>query len=217
MFDPSPERGPQTPNEELIAGLIITLMACLLLLEWVQNFQPAKLSFIFFLLFWCPLLVLHEAGHAWMAAGVGWSIDQVVIGIGRPLKRFQVGTVAVEWRLLPLEGFTRCRPKNLELPRLKNGLIYFAGPGIELLLAALILVAVGPPNLLRSSNEIGMIAIQSLAVASCCSGIMNLIPYSLRTPTRTIVNDGLGILLAIITPRQKYIETLKPMIQPPDI
>jgi hypothetical protein len=212
MFDPSPQRGPQTPNEQLLVGLIITLAASLLVLEFAQNFEPAKLSFFFFIFFWFPLLVLHEVAHAAMAAVLGWSVDRVVIGIGRPLRSFHVGSIAVEWRLLPLEGFTRCRPTNLKLPRVKNALIYLAGPGSEMLLAAFILVIVGPNQLLQSSEQLGMIALQSLVVTSCCSGIMNLIPFSIRTPEKTIVNDGLGILLAIVTPRQTYIETLKPMI-----
>lgn len=213
MFDPSPEQKPQTPNEQLLVGLIITLAASLLFLEFAQDFQPAKLSFFFFIFFWFPLLVLHEAAHAAMATLLGWSVDKVVIGIGRPLRSFQVGSIAVEWRLLPLEGFTRCCPTNLELPRVKNALIYVAGPGSELILAAFILMAVGPNTLLHHSENIGMIALQTFVATSCCSGIMNLIPFSIRTPQRTIVNDGLGIILALITPRQKYIEVLKPMLK----
>ncbi len=213
MFDPSPEQKPQTPNEQLLVGLMITLAASLLVLEFAQDFQPAKLSFFFFIFFWFPLLVLHEAAHAAMATLLGWSVDKVVIGIGRPLRAFQVGSIAVEWRLLPLEGFTRCCPTNLELPRVKNVLIYMAGPGSELLLAALILIAVGPNHLLHSSENIGMIALQTLVATSCCSGIMNLIPFSIQTPQKTIVNDGLGIILALITPRKKYIEVLKPMLR----
>lgn len=212
MFDPSPQRGPQTPNEQLLVGLLITLAASLLALEFAQDFQPAKLSFFFFVFFWFPLLALHEAAHAAMASVLGWSVDKVVIGIGRPLRSFHIGSIAVEWRLLPLEGFTRCRPTNLELPRVKNALIYLAGPGIEILLAVFILVIVSPNHLLRHSDQVGMIALQTLAVTSCCAGIMNLIPFSIRTPQKTIVNDGLGILLAIITPRHKYIEALRPMV-----
>lgn len=211
MFDPSPQRGPQTPNEQLLVGLLITFAACMLLLEFAQNFEPTKLSFFFFLLFWCPLLALHEAAHAWMAVRLGWSVEKVVIGIGRPLKRFQIGSIAVEWRLLPLEGFTSCRPTDLKQPRLKHALIYLAGPGSELLLAALILAVVGP-ELLERSQQIGMIAIQALAVASCSGGVMNLIPFSVQTPRETIVNDGLGILRAIFTPRHRYIEKLKPLL-----
>lgn len=211
MFDPSPQRGPETPSEKWIVGIIVVIATALLLVELGQNFQPAKLSFLFFLLFWCPLLVLHEAGHALMAAAMGWSVDRIVIGIGKPLKRFRLGRVDVEWRLLPLEGFVRCRPQNLALPRLKNALIYFAGPGIELLLAAVILWLVGP-RLLQPSNQLGLIIIQSLAATSCFSGIVNLIPFSAQTPERTIVNDGLGILLTLLTPRQQYLEQLKGMM-----
>lgn len=215
MYDPSPQRGPQTPGEKLFVRLLVMGLVCFLLVELAQDFTPVKLSVLFFFLFWCPLLVLHEAGHALMAAGLGWSVEQIVIGMGEPLKQFKLGAVDVEWRMLPIEGFVRCRPKNLELSRLKNALVYFAGPGIQIAFAGLILLALGPEQLLQRSNEIRLIAVQALAAASLVSGVINLIPFSAETPDRKIVNDGLGILLALFTPKEQYLAQMRAMLAEP--
>lgn len=215
MYDPSPQRGPQTPGEKLFVRLLVMAMACFLLVELAQDFSPVKLSVLFFFLFWCPLLVLHEAGHALMAAGLGWSVEQIVIGMGEPLKQFKLGAVAVEWRMVPIEGFVRCRPRNLQWPRLKNALVYFAGPGIELLLAAVMLLGLGPERLLQRTEAVGMVALQSLAAAAAVSAVINLIPFSAETPERKIVNDGLGILLALFTPRDRYLKQMETMLAEP--
>ncbi len=216
MYDPSPQRGPQTPGEKLFVRLLVMAIACFLLVELAQDFTPAKFSVLFFFLFWCPLLVLHEAGHALMALVLGWSVEQIVIGMGEPLKQFKLGTVDVEWRMVPIEGFVRCRPKDLDWPRLKNALVYFAGPGIQIAFSGLILLLLGPERLLQRSNEIGLIAVQALAAASVVSGVINLIPFSAETPERKIVNDGLGILLALFTPRERYLAQMQAMIAEPD-
>ncbi len=216
MHDPSPQRGPQTPGEKLFVRLLVMAMVCFLSVELAQDFSPVKLSVLFFFLFWCPLLVLHEVGHAVMAAALGWSVEQIVIGMGEPLKQFKLGAVDVEWRMLPIEGFVRCRPKNLELPRLKNALVYVAGPGIQIVFSGLILLLLGPERLLQRSNDIGLIAVQALAAASVVSGVINLIPYSETTTERKIVNDGLGILLALFTPKERYMAQMRAMIAEPD-
>jgi len=45
-----------------------------------------------------------------VAALLGWYVGRVVIGVGRRLAKFRVGTAVVEIRLLPLEGFVQpCR------------------------------------------------------------------------------------------------------------
>ena len=64
-----------------------------------------QLSALLIVVFWIPLLVLHESGHALMAAALGWHVGQIVIGMGRTVKEFRVGTALVEIRLVPVEGF----------------------------------------------------------------------------------------------------------------
>ena len=74
--------------------------------------------------------------------------------------------------------------------RLKSALIYAAGPGIELLLLAIMLVVLGNDYVFGGSNEIGQVAAQSLAIAILLGAGFNLLPFS----TGGGVSDGLGIL-----------------------
>jgi peptidase M50-like protein len=49
-------------------------------------------------------LVVHELGHALAARAVGYRVRQVDLGIGREMTRFEVGTVPVVIRSLPVAG-----------------------------------------------------------------------------------------------------------------
>ena len=48
-------------------GIVLALIFGFLTAEICSNYQPAKLSMLFFSICWVPLLVLHEAGHALVA------------------------------------------------------------------------------------------------------------------------------------------------------
>src|SRR5687768_2547042 len=128
MYDSSPNR-PFTPSERWIVVIFALVIFGLLIAEILTNYDPAKLSILLVVVFWIPLLALHEAGHALAAAVLGWYVGQVVIGMGRTLARFRLGSAVVDIRLFPIQGYVTCVPRNLVLPRLKSALIYFAGPG----------------------------------------------------------------------------------------
>jgi hypothetical protein len=206
--DPSPRRGPSTPTEWLILGLFIAIFVGLFLMEIVDEFTPTKLSILFVVFFWIPLLALHEAGHALMAAVLGWRVIQVVIGAAASLGNFRLGSTRVEIRILPVEGFVRCAPKRLRFPNVEDMLIYMAGPGIELLLAAAIFLLVGIEQLFAADDYL-MIALRSLAVAATAQAVMNLIPFSVRSGGGYVASDGLGIIMSFIRPRSYYAQMLE--------
>ena len=156
------------------------------------------------LLAWPPLLVLHELGHAVVAHALGWRVYSIVIGFGRTLLRFRYRHVDMEIRLIPLEGFVRTAPRDLVRPQLKSALIYFAGPGVELVLALLILLIVGPAQFFIATNQPGMIATQSLVLAAVLGAVLNLLPHSTETASGSAVSDGLGIFLSLFTPTEEF-------------
>lgn len=176
--------------------------------EVFHDFEPIKLSALLLVLFWIPLLAWHEAGHAVAATLVGWYVGQIVIGMGRLVSSFRLGTAVVEIRMIPVEGFVTSAPRNMHLPRLKSAFIYFAGPGIELLLAAVILLVVGPDKLMTRSNDYLLIVWQSLAFAAAAQGVLNLIPHSITTPEGEQVNDGLGIIRSFTRPDAHYTQMI---------
>jgi len=154
-------------------------------------------------------VALHEAGHAVVAGLLGWYVGHVVIGWGRPVARFRWGKTRIEIRALPVEGFVRTVPTNLSCPRLKSALIYFAGPGVELLLLGILLAAVGPSTLLTLSPSYPLLAAQSLALAILVSTFINLVPHSVVSASGPIANDGLGILSSFFVPEEHFADMIR--------
>ena len=147
---------------------------------------------------------MHEFGHALMARAVGWKVDLISLGFGEVRSRKQILGMPVEFRTFPISGFVLPRPGDLIAPRLKEFLIYAAGPGIELLAVALIALVIGPENLKSTSDSIPMIAVQSFCVAALAGAIMNLIPISFQTGHGLSASDGLGMILCWSRKEESY-------------
>src|SRR6516164_7525896 len=114
----APDRGSMTPGERWFAGIFLVVVLGLFAAEVITDYQPGKLAALFVVLFWIPLLFLHEAGHAVVAGLLGWHVGRVVIGMGRTVAHFHVGETLVEIRLIPFEGFVQPVPNNLIRPQL---------------------------------------------------------------------------------------------------
>jgi membrane-associated protease RseP (regulator of RpoE activity) len=208
MDDPAPETGPLTTEEFWTSLIFLLVLVGLFAAEICVNYHPAKLTALFVILAWVPLLAVHEAGHALVAVLLGWRVHAVVIGMGRPLARFRVGRTPVEIRMVPVEGFVLPAPTNLRAPRLKSALIYFAGPGAELLVVALLVLAFGLDRFLSRTDNLGLLAAQSVAVAALASAFFNLVPHYAVSQSGRIPNDGLGIILSFLRPREDYARQL---------
>lgn len=183
-------RRPLTASESRIAAIAGTLFAVMILVAVFEEFSAARLGLIFIILFWAPLLVLHELGHALAARQLGWRVREIVIGFGRELWRWQCGTTLLRIKLLPLEGYVVPAPSDARQLRLKSALIYAAGPGAELLLLLLLLAAFGWDSVFGNATSAGQVALQSLAIAILLGAGFNLLPFR----SDGGVSDGLGIL-----------------------
>jgi hypothetical protein len=216
MYDPAPRRDPSGASEWIMAGVFLAIFVGLIVADILQNYHPAKLSALLVVLFWIPLLALHEGGHALVAYLFGWHVKQIVVGMGKILGRFRIGRARVEVRLFPVEGFVTCAPIKIRLPQLESALIYFAGPGVELLLAVGVLIVVGPDRLFQASEEYGVIVWQSLALAAAAQAVLNLLPFAVKTPEGILHSDGLGILLSFFRPPGYYEEMAGQEYDPAD-
>ena len=183
-------RRPMTDNEARIAAAIGLAISLLFLVAIFEEYSARKLSIFFFILFWVPMLVLHEFGHALAAHLVGWRVREIVIGFGRTLWQWQIGATRIRVKLAPLEGYVLPAPADGSRVRSKSALIYAAGPGAEFLLLLVLVLLFGWDTVFNQSNEVGLIALKSLAVVIIVGGGFNLLPFR----TEGAVSDGLGIL-----------------------
>jgi hypothetical protein len=176
--------------------------------ELLREFSPAKLSVVFMALAWVPLLVLHEAAHAVVAAWLGWRVCRIEVGLGPPLLRFSVRGVPVDVNLFPVAGFVIPAPRSLEAARIKSALVYFAGPGAELLVVALLVLLVGQDRILARGDSVGLIAAQSVAAAALIGVAFTLVPLE-YTPeptshTQGSITDGLGMIMSFVWPMHRF-------------
>lgn len=190
-----PERPPRTKNEWGILVILSFFFVLFLILELAREFSVAKLSVPFFLSSWVVLLIIHEFGHAIMARLVGWRVKLISIGTGKIILELAILGMPVEFRAIPLSGFVQPEAVNNQFPRLKQFLIFAAGPGIELLCVGLIVAIFGSSSLLQRTSDVTMIAVQSFCVAALLGVFMNLLPFSHETKDGRAWSDGLGMIL----------------------
>ena len=199
------DKKPSSKAEKIFIIVISAVFLFMMVMEISTNFEPKKLGALLFVVFWAPLLFIHEFGHALMARILGWEVKRVVLGVGKIMMVGRLFNAPVEVRSIPLEGFVQIAPKTLELARFKHALIYFAGPGLELLVFFLIGNWLGGfEELFTITNDISRIALQSFAFAALAGAILNLIPLGILTKDGSTPNDGMGILLCLFSSKMDY-------------
>lgn len=62
-----------------------------------------------FWIVWSMLLLLHEAGHAWIGWRQGLDVRRVTVGVGPVIWRGRVGETETVLRLVPIVGMTSTR------------------------------------------------------------------------------------------------------------
>jgi len=199
------DKEPTSKGEKIFIIVISLIFLIMMTMEIITNFEPKKLGALLFIVFWIPLLFIHEFGHALMAKILGWRVQRIVIGFGKILTHTSLLSAPMEIRSIPLEGFVQIAPKTLQLARLKHALIYFAGPGIELLVFFGIMILLGGmDNLFTINNDYTHIALQSFAYAALAGAVLNLIPLGIITKGGSTPNDGMGILICLFSTGMDY-------------
>lgn len=196
---------PASRGEFITLYGVIGVFLVLIALEILSNYEPRKLGALLFVLWWMPLVFLHEFGHALIARLLGWRISRTVIGFGRIVWQGRMFGAPLELRMVPIEGFVQIAPQDTLGARFKHALIYFAGPGIELLLFFGIMFAMGGVSeFFRIEDDYGRLALQALAFAALVGAVVNLIPMGVVTKEGTTPNDGMGIILSLFSKDEAY-------------
>ena len=199
------DKEPSSKAEKVFILLMSLVFLAMMSMEIITNYEPKKLAALLFVIFWIPLLFIHEFGHAIMAKLLGWRIQRVVIGMGKVLTHTRLLGAPMEIRSIPLEGFVQIAPKTLSLARFKHALIYFAGPGIELLVFfSTVYLLGGFESFFTITNDYSRIALQSFAFAALVGAVLNLIPMGIITQDGATPNDGLGIILCLFSSTMDY-------------
>lgn len=183
-------RRAMSQTEARISAIVGIAFAVMILAAVFEEFSARRLSILFVIIFWAPMLVLHELGHALAAKMLGWRVREIVIGFGRDLWQWQSGETRVRIKLAPVEGYVLPAPQDARHVRIKSMLIYAAGPGAELLLLGLLLMVFGYDAVFGETDDLATIALQSLAIVILLGAGFNLLPFS----TEGAVSDGLGII-----------------------
>lgn len=199
------DKQPASTAEKAFIVIISLAFLFMMSMEIITNYEPKKLGALFFVISWIPLLFIHEFGHAMAAIALGWRAQRIVIGIGKVMTRLHVFNTPMEIRSIPLEGFVQIAPKTAQWARFKHAFIYFAGPGIELLLFWIILQYLGGwEQLTTFSDDYSRIALQSFAFAALAGAVLNLIPLGIITKDGSTPNDGLGIIQCLFATPMDY-------------
>jgi len=199
------DKEPTSKGEKTFLVLVSLVFLFMMSMEIITNYEPKKLGALLFLVFWIPLLFIHEFGHALAASLLGWRVTRIVIGMGKVFTRIRMFKAPMEIRMIPLEGFVQIAPKNLKFARFKHALIFFAGPGIELLVFFSIMFMLGGLGpLFTITNDYFRIALQSFAFAALAGAVINLIPVGILTRDGSTPNDGMGILLCLFATEMDY-------------
>ncbi len=199
------DKTPASTGEKIFVLVISLIFLFMMTMEIITNFEPKKLGALLFVVFWIPLLFIHEFGHALMAKILNWKVKRVVLGVGKIMMVSRLFNAPVEIRAIPLEGFVQIAPKTTNLARFKHALIYFAGPGIELLVFFGVVYYLGGfEQFFTISNDYLRIALQSFAFAALAGAVINLIPLGIVTKDGSTPNDGMGILLCLFSTGMDY-------------
>ena len=198
------DRRPADRTETLIVYTLSFIFLGGLSIELMSHYEPRKLAAVFFVLWWMPLVLWHEWGHAVMAHVLGWRVERTVIGFGKVAFRGHLLGAPLEVRRVPIEGFVQIAPLSTKGARWKHALIYLAGPGIELALFIVIVLALGWNNFFVIEDDYFKLALQSLAYAALVGAIINLIPVGIITHEGETPNDGMGIIKSLLSNDKDY-------------
>lgn len=192
FYDPAPRR-PTTKGERWgIAASALVLLG-LVFAELAAGGDPRKLSAVFVVLFWYPLIVIHELGHALCARFLGFTVHEIVLGFGPELARFRWLGARVIVRLMPAGGYVIPTPDRTAGARSRSALIYLAGPAAEIAAAGITIGLIGAETFFQRSADLSLLAAQSFVLAAVMGAVTNLLP----TSAAGSASDGLGMWLSL--------------------
>ena len=200
---------PKTDNT-VFTWIFVSLITCLVVADLSMTNAELGLASLLFLPSWVGLTIIHEGAHALAARQLGWQVPTLDVGFGKIWRQFQVGRTEVSLRQYPLMGCVRIIPTHFRQPRLRNALIYAAGPLSEGAVVVALVSLFGIDRVLHPTNFMEA-SIAVICLAGAIGVVINLFPYRSESG---VVTDGLGILTSASLP-MRHFEALycEPIVQ----
>ena len=170
------------------SAYILFAVVCIL---WIQ-FVLIELAIV-------PLIVMHELGHASVAALLDVKVSKITIGVGKTIGRLQLFNIPCIIAQFPIGGMLELYQKSFEFYRLKHFSIIFAGPLTHIILSLLLWkTQLSFKWYLTRDASIDLISCLTIANLSLLFG--NLWPYKQNVNENWIEtefqSDGLQMLKA---------------------
>lgn len=189
-------------------GVLAAAGVGLLFLEPVRGWGFVILNVLLFFVF-CLLTILpHELGHAVAAHLVGFRVFRVVTGVGKPFYRRRFLSFSLEFRCLPLGGFTVATPKERGFSKIKWAFYVSAGLAVNLIIGVSAYALIpdrpselmvghfgveNPPGLLVFLGR-SLIPFQLIFAANILVVLTNIRPREIDLGFGKIPNDGLALI-----------------------
>jgi membrane-associated protease RseP (regulator of RpoE activity) len=95
-----------------------------------------------FWIVWTALILVHEAGHAWMARREALDVERITVGVGPEIWRSEADDGRLVLRLVPVAGVTRVSDVTHDASGLRKALAVLSGGALATLVVVLAGIAI---------------------------------------------------------------------------
>jgi hypothetical protein len=143
------------------------------------------------------LVLIHEFGHAAIAAILRFKIFSIQIGYGKRLANLKLLNVPISFHTIPFIGLTRALPKSKSWIRLRLWLYSSGGLMTHFFFLSISILIF--PEILDPRTTIYKLThefapMETFVVANLLLVLTNIIPRKLKSPTGTYNTDGYSLL-----------------------
>lgn len=102
MKDPLPERPPVSPRRSITAAVLLFAF-----IAWLASKESSVLYTFFIMMSLIVIVMLHEAGHFFMAKRAGMKVTEFFVGFGPRIWSFRRGETEYGIKAIPAGGYVR--------------------------------------------------------------------------------------------------------------
>jgi len=178
-------------------GLAVFTIVGLVMVSTTRNSEAgwSLLNLVLLYMFGFVTTVFHEFGHALTGKLVGMRIQGVIIGAGPTFWQTRLFGFPVIFKTFALGGGrTLVTYSSLKWLRLRQAMLFLAGPVTNLVIAAMLLWLLPATALASFPKGTGLFPVMAFICANLLVFIVNLLPIRYATEDGALKSDGLQLL-----------------------